>query len=61
MLVSQRALNGSHPATAQCSRVAERKSPRTAEAELRESSKRAFKAYGELLKNVTTLRYLDRC
>ena len=53
MLVPQRALNSRHPATTQCARGAERKMKRLVEAELREISERAFKAYGELLENVT--------
>ena len=49
MLVPRRALNGRHPATAQCARGAERKSLRLAESEMRESSERAFEVYGEQL------------
>ena len=60
MLVSRRALNGRHPATAQCARGAERKRRRIAEAEMREISERAFEAYGEPMENVTTFRYLGR-
>ena len=33
---------------------------RLAEAELRDSLERAFEAYGELLENVITFRYLER-
>ena len=33
---------------------------RLAEAEMRESSERAFEAYGELLKNVMAFRYMGR-
>ena len=60
MLVPRRALNGRHPATAKCARGAERKRQWLAEAEMRESSERAFKAYGAPLENVTTFRYLGR-
>ena len=60
MLVPWRALNGRHPATAQCTRGAERKRRRLAEAETRESSERAFEAYGEPIKNFSTFRYLGR-
>ena len=44
MMPPQRALNGRQPATAQCARGAERKRRRTAEAETREISERAFEA-----------------
>ena len=47
MLVPQRALNGRHPATAQCARGAEQKRRRLAEADTRESSERAFEEYRE--------------
>ena len=60
MLVPRRALNGRHPATAQCTRGVERERRRLAEAETRESSERAFEAYGEPLENVTTFRYLGQ-
>ena len=60
MLFPRRYLNVRHPATAQCAMGAERKRWRLAEAEMRESSERAFEAYGELLDNVTTFRYLGR-
>ena len=49
MLVSRRALNGRHPATAYCARGAEQKRRRLAEVELRESTDRNFEAFGELL------------
>ena len=45
MLVPRWALNGRHPATAQCVRGADQKRRRLAEAETRESSERAFEAY----------------
>ena len=60
MLVPRRALNGSHPATTHCIRGAERKRRRLAEADIRESLERVFEAYGELIKNVSTFRYLGR-
>ena len=60
MLVPRQALNGRHPATAQCARGAEQKRRRIAEADLRESSERAFEAYGELLQNLTVFKYLGR-
>ena len=58
ILVPQRALNGRHPATAQCARGDERKRRRLAEAETRESSEQAFEAYGEPIHNVLEFRYL---
>ena len=58
MLIPRRELNCRHPATAQCARRAERKRRWLAEAELRESSERAFEAYREPLENVTVFRYL---
>ena len=54
MLVPRRALNGRHPATAQCARGAEQERRRLAEAEMKENLERAFKAYGEPLENITT-------
>ena len=60
MMVPSRELNSRHPTKAQCSRGAERKRRRLAEAELRESSERSFEAYGEPLDNVTAFRYLGR-
>ena len=58
MLVPRQALNGRHPATAQCARGVERKRRRLAEAKTRESSERAFEAYGEPIHNVSSFRYL---
>ena len=58
MLFPRRALNGRHPATDQCARGEEQNRRRLAEAVLRESSDRAFEAYGEPLENVTAFRYL---
>ena len=53
MMFPRWALNGSHPSTAQCARGADCNRQRIAEEELRESSERAFEAYGETLENVT--------
>ena len=52
IMVPRRSLNGRHPTTEQCERGSERKRRRLAEAETRESSERAFNAYGEPIKNV---------
>ena len=60
MLVPRRALNGWHPAMAQCARGVERKRRRLAEAETRESPERAFEAYREPIKNVLAFQYLGR-
>ena len=56
----RRALNGRHPATAQCARGAERKRRWPAEADLRESLERAFEEYREPLENVRAFRYLGQ-
>ena len=53
MLVSRKDLNGRHPATSQCARVAERKMRWLTEAETRESVERDFEAYGEMIQNVS--------
>ena len=58
ILFPRQELNGRKPATAQCTRGAERKRRRLAEAELREGLERAFEAYGEPLENVPAFRYL---
>ena len=58
MLVPCFTLNGRHPATTQCARGAEWKRRRLAEEELRESTERAFEAYGSPLKILTAFRYL---
>ena len=58
MLVPWRTLNRRHPATAQCDRGAERVRQGLAEEELRESTERAFEAYGTTLENVTTFKYM---
>ena len=59
-MVPWRALNGSHLATVQCARGAERKRRRLEEEELQENLERAFQAYGAPLENVTELKYLGR-
>ena len=43
-----------------CKKGAERKRRRMAEAELRDSTERAFKAYGKPLETVSTFKYLGR-
>ena len=60
MLVPRRALNGWHLTTEQRVKGAKRKRQRLTEAETRESSDWAFKAYGETIKNVSAFRYLGR-
>ena len=60
MLIPRRALNGRHPTTAQCASRAERKRRRLEEADTRESSERAFEAYGEPIKNILSFRYPGR-
>ena len=60
MLVSRRALNVRHPATAQCARGAEWKRRRLAEAEMRESLEQAFEAYRKTIQNVSEIIYLGR-
>ena len=60
MLIPLRTLKRRHPTTSQCARGAKKKRRRLAEAELRESTKRAFEAYGEPLENVTAFKYLRR-
>ena len=61
MLVPWRDLNGRHPATEQCARVAERKRGGITEAELRESLERAFETYGDPLEKVTIFDTWDGC
>ena len=58
MLVPRQAPNIRHPVTAQCDRGAGLKRRWLAEADLRESSERAFKAYRKPRENVTAFRYL---
>ena len=60
MLVPWRALNGWHHATAMCKKGAERKRRRMAEAKLKDSTERAFEAYGKPLDTVSTFKYLGR-
>ena len=58
MLVPWMALNGRHHATAQYQKGAEIKRSRMAEAELGDSTERAFEAYGKLMQTVSTFKYL---
>ena len=58
MLVSWRELNGWHYATAQCAKGAEQKRRRMADAELMDSTERAFEAYGKPLETVSDFKYL---
>ena len=58
MLVPWRAINGRHHATAQCAKGAERKRRWMAEAELRDSTERAFEAYWKPLETVSDFKYL---
>ena len=60
ILVPWRALNGRHHATAQCAKGAERKRRQIAEAELRDSTERAFEVYGKLLETVLAFKYLGQ-
>ena len=60
MLVPWRALNGRHHATGMCRKGAERKRRRMAEVELRDSTERAFEAYGKPIETVTKFKYLGR-
>ena len=60
MLVMWRALNGRHHANAMCKKGAERKRRILVEAELRDSTERAFEAYGKPLETVATFKYLGR-
>ena len=53
MMVPWRVLKGGHLATTQCAKDAESNRRRMVEEELRESSERAFQAYGEPLETVT--------
>ena len=52
--------NGRNHDIAQCEKGAERKRRRMVEAELRDSTERAFKAYGKPLETVATFKYLGR-
>ena len=60
MLVLWRALNGKHHDTVMCRKGAERKRRRMAETELRESTERAFEAYGNPIEAVSSFKYLGR-
>ena len=60
MLVPWRSLKGRHHATVHCTKGAELKRRRMVEAELREITERAFKAYGKPLENVSAYKYLGR-
>ena len=59
-LLPWRTLNRRHLSTTQCTRGAKRKRRRLVEEELRESTERAFQAYGKPLENMTAFRYLGR-
>ena len=56
----ERGNKGRHHATTMCKKGAERKRRKMAEAELRDSTERAFKAYGKPLETVATFKYLGR-
>ena len=60
MMVPWRGLNGRHYATAMCKKGAERKRRQMSEAEFRDITERAFKAYGKPLEMVSTFKYLGR-
>ena len=60
MLVPWRALKGRHHATVQYKKGAERKRRQMAEAEFRDSTERAFEAYGKPMEMVLTFKYLGR-
>ena len=60
MMVPWQAPNMQHLTPAQCAKKKERKRPRMAKEELRESAERYFQACGRLLKTVTSLKYLKR-
>ena len=60
MLVPWRALNGRDHATEQCKKGAERKRRQMAEEESRDSTERAFEAYGKPLETVLTFKCLGR-
>ena len=60
ILVPWRALNGRHHATVMFRKGAEPKRRRMVEAELWDSTERAFEAYGKPLETVTTFKYLGR-
>ena len=58
--VSRKALNGRHLETSQCRTGTERKRRRLAEAELENTSEKAFHAYGTKMRAVTEFKYLGR-
>ena len=58
MLVPWRSLNGRHKDTAMCRRRAEQKRRQITEAEIRDSTERAFEAYGDQLESVPRFTYL---
>ena len=60
MQVPRRALNGSHPGTAQCAKGAKRKRQRLTEKNMRENSEWAFEAYGAPIGSVLEFKYLGR-
>ena len=60
MLVLWRDLNRKHHDTAMCRKGAERNRRRMAESELRESTERAFEAYGKPIEAVSSFKYLVR-
>ena len=60
MMVPWRELNVRHHATATCRKGKEQKMRWTAEAELMESTERAFDDYGKPIDTVTSFKYLGR-
>ena len=60
MLAPWSALNRRHLATALCAKGVERKRRRLSEEDQRESTERAFQAYGQPLETVTSFKYLRR-
>ena len=60
MLVPWRSLNGRHKDTEMCRSEAVKKRRRDTETEIRESTERAFEAYGGQLEAVDSFTYLGR-
>ena len=60
MLVPWRSLNGRHKDTEMCRSGAVKKRRRETETEIRESTERAFEAYGGQLEAVDSFKYLGR-
>ena len=60
MLVPWRSLNGRHKDTEMCRSGAIKKRRRETETEIRESTERAFEAYGGQLEAVDSFKYLGR-